>query len=86
MIKKKAIDIDVFVPEYEEDLVTKEVKPVLPKKAQTKAYINLKYIVETHLDPSGVFAYVNLSTGQVFMTSPSEYKRITEAMGFEHQS
>lgn len=82
----KAISIDVFVPEYQDDLVANTTKPVLPSKPQTKAYVHLQYIVETHMDPSGVFAYVNLSTGQVFMTSPSEHKRIAEAMGFEHQS
>lgn len=81
-----AISIDIFVPEYQDDLVAQTVKPVLPKKPETKAYVQLQYVVETHMDPSGVFAYVNLSTGQVFMTSPAEHKRIVEAMGLEYQS
>ncbi len=82
----KALQVEVYMIDHEDDLVAGIVNPKLSAKPSTIITMHMQYLVETHLDPSGVFAYVNLSTGQVFTTSPAEHARIVKEMGFECKS
>ena len=73
------IKIKVYAIDYRDDPVSGGTSPVLTT-VDTIATVNLQFLVETHLDPSGIFAYVNLSTGQVFTTSPEEYNKINSTV------